>query len=247
MIEQNLVSIILPFYNSQKFLEEAIKSIINQTYKNWELLLINDGSSDDSLKIAKKYLRDKRLKLISYDKNKGPAYSRNLGIKEAQGEYICFLDSDDLWEKKKLKTQIIFMKKKNIELSCTNYQPFSVNKILKEIKPRNNYSFERFICDTSICTSTMMIRKRSLKNIRFVKGYKFDDYIFKCFLLKKNRFFTLNKNLVKYRIRPNSVSSNRIDNFFDVWKINNKIFKFNFFKNLFCLISISYNSLKKYN
>ena len=112
MIEQNLVSIILPFYNSQKFLEEAIKSIINQTYKNWELLLINDGSSDDSLKIAKKYLRDKRLKLISYDKNKGPAYSRNLGIKEAQGEYICFLDSDDLWEKKKLKTQIIFMKKK---------------------------------------------------------------------------------------------------------------------------------------
>ena len=80
-----------------------------------------------------------------------------------------------------------------------------------------------------------------------IKIWYGDDYIFKCFLLKKNRFFTLNKNLVKYRIRPNSVSSNRIDNFFDVWKINNKIFKFNFFKNLFCLISISYNSLKKYN
>lgn len=247
MIQQSLVSIILPFYNSQKFLDASIKSIINQTHKNWELILINDGSSDSSLNIAKKYLRDKRLKLISYGKNKGPAYSRNLGIKESRGEYICFLDSDDLWEREKLKTQIIFMKKKNIELSCTNYQPFSENKTLKEIKPKNNYNFERFIYDTSICTSTMMIKKRSLKNIKFFQGYKFDDYIFKCFLLKKNRFFTLNKNLVKYRIRSNSVSSNKIENFFDVWKINKRIFKLNFFKNLFCLISISYKSLKKYN
>ena len=246
MIEHNLVSIILPFYNSQKFLDATIKSVINQTYKNWELFLINDGSSDNSLEIAVKYLNDKRFKLISYKKNRGPAYSRNLGIRRAQGEYICFLDSDDLWEKKKLKTQIIFMKKKNIDLSCTNYQPFSENKIFKEIKPRRNYNFEKFIHDTSICTSTMMIRKRSLKNIKFINGYKFDDYIFKCFLLKKNRFFTLNRNLVKYRIRPKSVSSNKVSNFFDVWKINNKIFKLNFFKNLYCLISISYNSLKKY-
>ena len=134
MIEHNLVSIILPFYNSQKFLDATIKSVINQTYKNWELFLINDGSSDNSLEIAVKYLNDKRFKLISYRKNRGPAYSRNLGIRKAQGEYICFLDSDDLWEKKKLKTQIIFIKKKN-SLLYTNYQPFSENKIFKEIKP----------------------------------------------------------------------------------------------------------------
>ena len=89
--------------------------------------------------------------------------------------------------RKNLKTQIIY-EKKNIDLSCTNYQPFSENKIFKEIKPRRNYNFERFIHDTSICTSTMMIRKRSLKNIKFINGYKFDDYIFKCFLLKKKDF-----------------------------------------------------------
>ena len=90
MIEHNLVSIILPFYNSQKFLDATIKSVINQTYKNWELFLINDGSSDNSLEIAVKYLNDKRFKLISYKKNRGPAYSRNLGIRKRRGNIFAF-------------------------------------------------------------------------------------------------------------------------------------------------------------
>ena len=76
MIEQNLVSIILPFYNSQKFLDATIKSVINQTYKNWELFLINDGSSDNSLEIAVKYLKDKRFKLISYEKQRTSLFKK---------------------------------------------------------------------------------------------------------------------------------------------------------------------------
>lgn len=109
-----LVSIITPVYNAQDYLEETILSVLNQTYYNWELLLIDDCSIDNSYKIIEKYLKkDRRIKYLKNDKNSGPAITRNKGIEEAKGEYIAFLDSDDLWYENKLEKQINFMKEKS--------------------------------------------------------------------------------------------------------------------------------------
>lgn len=107
-----LVSIITPVYNSEEYLEETILSVINQTYKNWELLLIDDYSTDNSYKIIEKYLTDERIKYLRNERNSGPAITRNVGLEKSKGEYIAFLDSDDIWAKNKLELQIDYMKKK---------------------------------------------------------------------------------------------------------------------------------------
>ena len=112
---ETLVSIITPVYNAEKYLEETILSVINQSYKNWELLLIDDCSTDKSYEIIQEYLKiDKRIKYLKNERNSGPAITRNRGLENSKGEYIAFLDSDDFWKEDKLKNQINFMKENNI-------------------------------------------------------------------------------------------------------------------------------------
>lgn len=121
MIE-NLVSIIMPSYNTEKYIFESIESVIAQTYKNWELLIIDDCSEDLTIQIIQKYLKVyPNIFLIQLEKNSGAAVSRNKGIEKANGEYIAFLDSDDLWEENKLEIQINFMKENNCAFSFTEY------------------------------------------------------------------------------------------------------------------------------
>jgi len=110
--KDNLVSVITPVYNSEKFIEKTIESVLNQTYEDFEYILINDKSSDNSEQIIRNYMeKDSRIKLINLEKNSGPAIARNRGIELSQGKYIAFIDSDDIWKKDKLKKQIDFMKK----------------------------------------------------------------------------------------------------------------------------------------
>lgn len=245
-LKKNIISIITPVFNSQPYIDRTIKSVISQSYKNWELILIDDSSKDNSVNIISKYLGDKRIKLIKLKKNGGPGYCRNLGLKYSKGKFICFLDSDDIWKKDKLKIQSNFMIRNNIFFSSSNYLPFSANKKYRVVKPKSVYNFETFINDTAICTSSMMIKKNILKNIVFRKNYKFDDYIFKCMVLKKTKCANIQKTLVKYRMRDNSLSSKKLLIFMDVWKINRNIFKFNTLQNILSLINISISSLRRY-
>ena len=127
-----LVSIITPVYNSEEYLEETILSVINQTYKNWELLLIDDYSTDNSYKIIEKYLTDERIKYLRNERNSGPAITRNVGLEKSKGEYIAFLDSDDIWAKNKLELQIDYMKKNSIRICHGDY--IFIDKNGKEIK-----------------------------------------------------------------------------------------------------------------
>ena len=117
-----LVSIIMPSYNTGKYIEDSIKSVLDQTYKNWELIIVDDCSTDDTEKSIKKYLKDKRIKFYKNEKNSGAAISRNKALKIAKGRWIAFLDSDDLWDKHKLELQISFMEKNNVAFSYTDYQ-----------------------------------------------------------------------------------------------------------------------------
>ena len=121
-IVKNLVSIITPCYNSSDYISDAIDSVINQEYKKWEMIIVDDFSSDDSVKIVKKYIeKDSRISIIQLDFNKGPGYARNQAIKKAKGQYYAFLDSDDLWHSQKLQRQIQFMNQKNIAFSYAKY------------------------------------------------------------------------------------------------------------------------------
>ncbi|MSR89726.1 glycosyltransferase family 2 protein, partial [Patescibacteria group bacterium] len=118
-----LVSIVVPVYNAASFIDETIKTVLDQTYTNWELLLVDDKSTDKSVKLIKPYLtKDKRIKLLSNKKNSGAAISRNKGIDAAKGRYIAFLDADDLWLPTKLEKQVAFMQKQDCAFGFTGYE-----------------------------------------------------------------------------------------------------------------------------
>ena len=126
-MNNELVTIIMPIYNEEKYLQEAIQSIVEQTYVNWELICINDASTDQSLELLNQYKSDK-IKIISLQKNSGSAIARNEGIKQAKGRYIAYLDGDDYYHKNKLEKQLTFMQKNQYAITYTGYAFFNENK-----------------------------------------------------------------------------------------------------------------------
>ena len=123
-INNDTVDIILPNYNKAEYLKEAVDSVINQTYKKWILYIIDDCSTDQSSEILNKYEKNDKINLIKLNKNKGPSFCRNFGIRISKSNYISFLDSDDYWDSNKLKEQLDFMKQNNFEFTFTDFIPF---------------------------------------------------------------------------------------------------------------------------
>lgn len=133
--KRELVSIITPTYNSEKFIAETIESVLAQTYSNWELLITDDFSEDNTKSIVEKYvLKDSRIKLQSLQSNAGSAVARNNSLNEAKGRYIAFLDSDDLWSPQKLEKQISFMQNYKVLFSYTSYYIVTEKKEITDRK-----------------------------------------------------------------------------------------------------------------
>jgi len=131
----SLISIITPSYNSSKYIAKTIESVISQTYKNWEMIIVDDCSPDNANEIIDKYTKkDFRIKLIKLEQNIGPANARNKGIKQAKGKYIAFLDSDDVWLPTKLEKQVKFMQDNDLALTCSSY--YTINETNKQINTR---------------------------------------------------------------------------------------------------------------
>tara|TARA_B100001559_G_C16330730_1_gene543267 strand:+ start:72 stop:836 length:765 start_codon:yes stop_codon:yes gene_type:complete len=246
------IDIIMPNYNKSEFLRKAINSVLSQSYKNWKLYIIDDHSSDDSSKILKKYRKNKKIKIFFLNKNKGPSFCRNLGLKKSNSNFIAFLDSDDYWKKNKLKNQIKFMIKNNYPFTFTDYIPILQAKKYKRILNRTNivntFTYESFIKNSSINTSTMIIERKHLKNLKFRKLDLLEDYIFKCELMKKTKikFKKLSDASAIYRIIEKSRSSKKISNIYNLWKLNKNYNKLSLIQNLSSLFFISLNSFKKY-
>jgi len=245
------VDIILPNYNKGKFIEETINSIIRQTYKNWNLFIIDDSSKDDSKSIISNYKKEKNINIIYLSKNMGVAFCRNLAMRLSNSKYISFIDSDDYWTEDKLKKQIFFMEKFNYTYTYTDYTPFIFkdNKKIfkKKIIAPTSFNYSKFINNTSIGMSSMIISRSIIKNIRFKKIKICEDYLFKCKILKRgNLAFRLNDNTMFYRISEGSLQSNKLRNLFWVWRINKIYNQLSFFKNLKSVIFIAINSIKKY-
>ena len=238
------IDIILPNFNSSNYIKETIKSVINQTYSNWNLIIVDDCSDKKTVDILKEYSKNKKFKIYWLKKNRGAGYCRNYAIKKSKAPYLAFLDSDDIWKKNKLKAQIRFMKKNNYSFTYTNYEVFG-NKSKYVVSPRE-FDYKKFIHNTSICTSSMMIKRNIIKNIKFTNTKICEDYFFKCKILRSYNAYCLNNFLTKYRLRSKSLQSNIFRNFYWVWKINKKYNKLNFIENFFSLFFISINSLKRF-
>jgi len=243
------VEIILPNYNSEKYVSKTIDSIINQTFSNWKLTIIDDNSNIETKKILKNYIDHPNIDIMWLKKNKKAGFCRNLALRNSKSDYIAFIDSDDIWEKEKLSKQLDFMIRNKYHFTYTNYLPFKSGKQnnLKEVKPAKYFNFRRFTRDTSIATSTMIIKKSLIGNIKFINTKICEDYFFKCQILKKvNYAYCLSENLMQYRIRKNSLQSNKMRNLYWIWYINRNYNRLSFFQNLLSISCISINSIKKY-
>jgi len=236
-MKEDLVSIVTPTYNCGKFITETIESVIGQTYKNWEMIIVDDCSKDNTQEIVKKYLKnDKRIKYIKFEKNQGAAIARNTAIREAKGRYIAFLDSDDLWSKDKLEKQINFMKKNSYSFTCTAYEQIDENNNLlnKIIRPKIKADYNRILLDCPVGNSTVMynvdeLGKFEVPNIR----KRNDDALWLQILKKEKYIYGLNEILMQYRIRQNSISSNKLDLIKYHWQLYRQIEHLSIFRSVF--------------
>ena len=244
-----LVSVIIPSYNSSNYIKKTIDSVLCQTYENFEIIIVDDGSLDNSVEIIKKYtLIDKRVFLFDLKSNFGVAYARNFGISKSKGDYFCFLDADDLWGQDKLKIQLSFMQKNDFLFSFTSYNLInSKNIIIKnKIKVPCFVTYKGLLKENSIACSTVMISK-SICGSDFFSKNKHEDYIAWLSLLKRNvKGYGLDKVLVSYRKTKNSISSNKFKSSIWVWRIYRNIEKLSFFQSVYNFINYTFRGFIKH-
>lgn len=243
------ISIIIPYFKKKKYIQSTLKSVLNQTYKNFEILIIFDEKKKNNLNFIKKLCKiDKRIRLIINRKNLGAGYSRNIGIKKSKGSHIAFIDSDDLWRKKKLEEQILFMKKNNCNFSHTTYEIINNNnsKIgYRKAKDFKNVKDLLVSCDIGL--STVMIKKNILKeDLNFPKLKTKEDFVLWLKIVSKGyEIIGLNKNLTKWRKNENALSNSIVQKLIDGFRVYNTYMKFNVVVSLFFLLILSINFLKK--
>lgn len=234
------VSIITPAYNCEKFISKTIESVLSQTYPHWEMIVVNDCSSDTTGQIAQKYASyDKRIKYIKLEYNSGAAVARNVAMSMAKGQYIAFLDSDDLWLPDKLSTQIKFMQDNNYKFSCTDYEQIdeSGNPLGKIIKCREKADYNRVLLDCPIGNSTVMYDVSQLGKFEVPDIRKRNDDALWLKMLKKEKYiYGLNQILTQYRIRKDSISANKLQLVKYHWTLYRKIEKLNIIRSLFYII-----------
>lgn len=210
------ISVIMPLYNCEKFVKHSIASVQNQTYHDWELIIVNDASTDNSLAEAERFAAaDERIKVLSVDENQGVSYCRNLAIEHATGDYITFLDSDDLWSKHKLEHQLSFMEEHGYALSHTSYAFMNEKGLVMEHGKVNVdplVDMDKYMKTTQIGMSTVMIDRHKVKDIVFPNDRELceDARLWMNFMRKGHKFHGLNEVLLLYRVRSHQLSHNKV-------------------------------------
>ena len=237
------VSIIVPVYNCEKYIKECINSVINQTYKNLEIIIVNDKSTDNSLSIINSF-KDKRIKVINLKENSGVSISRNKGVEVSTGELICFLDSDDYWNKEKIEKQVKFIDGKAFIYSDYEYLK---NGKRKRVHVPKTITYKEALKNTTIFTSTVMFNMKYLNKediyMPLVKLGQDTSTWWK--VLKKVKVaYGINEVLSIYRIEGKSLSSNKIRALKRTWNIL-KLEDINFFKRIYYFICYIINAIKR--
>ncbi len=242
-----LVSVIMPTYNCGRFIAETLDSIKAQTYENWEVIIVDDCSSDNTKEIVDRYAaEDPRIRYHCLDENSGAAVARTVAMSMADGEYMAFCDSDDLWTPEKLERQLAFMKENGYAFSCTAYEQIDeetrpLGKIIKAVKKTD---YDRLLLDCPVGNSSVMysvarMGKFEVPNIR----KRNDDALWLQMLKKEKYIWGMPDVLMRYRIRKNSISSNKLKVIKYHWILYREIEHLNIFRSAFhvfwwCVIKV---------
>lgn len=245
-----LVSIITPVYNNSEFIKQTIESVQKQTYKNWEMIIVDDCSTDRTPELIKKISqKDDRIKYIKLENNSGAAIARNKALSESRGRFIAYLDADDLWKKNKIQNQIDFMLAHDYAFVCSNYEKIDINnKILKQVKIPKEINYKLFLRNTIIQTVGVMIdsRKTGRELLMMPNVRRRQDAATWCQLLKSGfNCYGVPEFLSYYRVVPNSLSSNKIKAIKGTWFLYRKIEKLSLVNACFCFLGYAINAIKK--
>jgi teichuronic acid biosynthesis glycosyltransferase TuaG len=243
------VSIITPCYNSSKFLQQTIDSVLNQTFTDWEWLITDDKSTDNSVEIIRK-VNDERIKLTVAEKNGGAGHARNLSLEKATGRFITFLDADDFWEPNFLEEMVSFMKKENAELAYSNYSRCDENLIPKidDFKADKNVSFNNLLKTCRLSLLSSMYDSQRVGKEFFPEGSKREDHVMWLNLLKKIPVGKpLPKTMAKYRMHASSISRKKTNIMLDQYLVYKDYMKFSTLKSMYYTANWAINGFMKYS
>lgn len=248
-MQEKLVSIVIPVYNAEKFIKETVSCVVNQTYTEWELLLVNDGSTDGSGKVIDKLAEsDSRIRAF-YIEGGGAAKARNVGTENANGRYLAFLDADDLWEKDKLEKELDFLKKKDAAFVFTGYEfadEFGKGSG-KIVRVPENITYHQALKNTTIFTSTVMFdMAKTGREILYMPQIKSEDTAL-WWKIIRNGYKTngLNENLVKYRRSGKTLSSNKIEAIRRIWNLYRKAEGLSVIKSIYYFVFWAWNAVAR--
>lgn len=247
----NLVSIIMPSYNTGKYIRETIESVQAQTYVEWELIIADDASTDNTVEIIEEFAKnDSRIKLLRSDINCGAAKSRNRALKESKGRYVTYLDSDDLWVRNKLERQLEYMKKNNYAMCYTDYDLISEDgSFRKTIQVPRTVTYDGYLkrpitCSLSITFDMEVIDEKLLVMPDIKRGQDGATWLQ---VLKTGVIgYGLNESLAKYRRHEGSLSNNKLKAIKRVWYLYRKVEKLPLLYSCRCFVSYAINATKKY-
>lgn len=250
-MKEGLVSIIIPVYKAEQFLKDTIKTVEEQTYINWELIFVNDCSPDNSIEIIENAIKqNSKIKLIKLEQNSGAAIARNTGIDVAKGQYIAFLDADDLWKKEKLEKQLKFMKENNCAFSFTGYEFADENGIGngKVVNVPQIINYKQALKNTTIWTSTVMfdVEKLGKELIQMPNVKRGQDTATWWKVLKQiDNAYGINEVLSYYRRTNESLSANKITALKRTWNLYRNVEHLNIFYSFYNFCWYVLNAIRR--
>lgn len=246
---RDLVSIIMPVFNSERYVEEAINSVLAQTYTFWELLVIDDNSTDCSVSLIKKFVeKDQRIQLLRNDNSTGlPATPRNMGIRKARGRFIAFLDSDDIWLPDKLEKQLVLFDDPKTAIVYSDYEKISEEGVRAgRIFKAPSYVDYKCLLKGNVIGNLTGIYDTSKVGKIYFKTIHHEDYAMWLAILKQNYIARNTETITAlYRVRRRSVSSQKFRLLFWQWHIYTKVEKINVFKSMYYYVNYAYRAFYK--
>lgn len=245
-----LVSVVMPAYNSEAYIESAIRSVQKQTVEDWELLVLEDGSKDSTPEIvAKLAAEDPRIRLLPNEQNMGPARTRNRGMDLCTGQYIAFLDSDDIWYPDKLEKQLALAEQYNADIIYCSYAIVDAQGNLRSadfiVPPQADLKY--MLVKSVFSCSTAMLRRSSVGEIRFPVDFYHEDYAFWLDLLQHGLVARgATEVLAAYRVSENSRASNKLASAVRRWHIYRKFLHYSFFRSAWYLMRYAFAGVLKY-
>ena len=244
-----MVSIITPSRNTEKYIARTMDSVLAQTYGEWEMIIVDDLSTDNSPSIIETYAqKDSRIKLIRSEQKSGASGSRNRAIEASQGQYIAFLDADDLWVPEKLEKQILFMAKHDLAFTYSSYKTINENdEVLTTFVTVPEISYESMLKTCSVGCLTAVYDTEKLGKMYLPKLPTKEDYVLWLNIMKKiNTTQGIIEPLAYYRIGETSVSSNKVNAAAWQWKVYRDVEKLGLAKSIYYFVNYVYFGIKKY-